>query len=480
MVFNSYIFIFFLLPFTVFGYYVINKLNIHLGKLFLILCSGGFYLPAGVSGLLILCISIVLNYILGRQISKGDRKKLFLSIGVVFNILMLFVFKYFNFFIDNIEALFKLNDVAFDIFIPLGISFYTFQQIACLIEVYEEGQTFYNFEDYVLYVLYFPKLIMGPITMPKFLIAQFNDVTKKTLIMDNLVSGIQMFAYGLFKKVFFADTFSKAVEWGFTNLDIATSTDLIIVMLSYTLQIYFDFSGYSDMAVGISRMLNVELPINFDSPYKALSIRDFWKRWHISLTQFLTRFVYVPLGGNRKGKTRTYINIIAVFLISGIWHGANWTFILWGFLHGVGNVLDRIWGQYISKLGKIIRWCITFICINVLWLLFRANTITEWGNILRQIFMFENMELSASLSRQFSLPEFWVLFYFLRIENVAYTINGFEMLIMLISAFVVCICCKNNNMRKDNTVINLILVPIIMIWGILCLGAESTFVYFNF
>ena len=197
------------------------------------------------------------------------------------------------------------------------------------------------YKYYASFVTFFPQLIAGPIVTHDELIPQFIDEKKKRINWDNIAKGIYIFTIGMFKKVILADTFGNAVNWGFQNIAELDTSNALIVMLAYTMQIYFDFSGYCDMALGIGKMLNIELPLNFNSPYKALRITEFWDRWHITLTRFLTKYVYIPLGGNRRGRLRTYFNILIVFLISGIWHGANWTFILWGGVHGVFVILTR-------------------------------------------------------------------------------------------------------------------------------------------
>lgn len=200
------------------------------------------------------------------------------------------------------------------------------------------------------------------------------------------VTAAQMFTLGLAKKLFLADTFAKAAAFGYQNYRNCTTFDVIIVMLSYTPQIYFDFSSYSDMASAVSLMLNIDLPLNFNSPYKAFSVTEFWKRWHISLTDFLRTYVYFPLGGSRKGKLRTYRNIMIVFLISGFWHGANWTFVVWGLLHGAAQCFERIFKKPLSYVPKIIRWFFTFFFVNVAWLLFGASSFEQWRYLTAQTF----------------------------------------------------------------------------------------------
>lgn len=385
-----------------------------------------------------------------------------------------------NFAIENINALLKTEYAPQDIILPVGISFFTFQQIAYLVAVYRE-ELDNNIIDYLVYILYFPKILMGPLADPDEFVAELNRTENKRIHWDNIASGIKIFSFGLFKKVLLADTFASAVLWGYSNMGIATSMDWILVMLCYTFEIYFDFSGYSDMAVGISSMLNISLPINFDSPYKAISIRDFWKRWHVSLTRFLTKYIYIPLGGSRKGKIRTYANTLIVFLISGIWHGANWTFILWGVLHGLFSVLDRIFENTAKKIIEPVRWFMTFLTVNILWLLFSADSVGQWWTILGHIFAFQSTAVSEGLINVFQIPESAFINDVLHFNSLNVNMRGLWMLIFMIAAYVICLIPENNYKKlAKNSVATMILAAVAFVWSCLCLSTESTFVYFNF
>lgn len=400
---------------------------------------------------------------------------------VLINILSLLYFKYTNFLILNINSVFSSDFKLRELILPVGISFYTFQQIAYVVSLYKREIQKVYLVDYLLYILYFPKLLMGPLMEPSDFLNQINDKELKKIDWDNLACGIQIFCFGLFKKMMVADIFSKAVSWGYSNMETTTSMDWVLIMLFYTFEIYFDFSGYSDMAVGSSLMLNITLPINFDSPYKALSIRDFWKRWHISLTKFFTKYVYIPLGGSRKGKIFTYINTMLIFLISGIWHGANWTFILWGVLHGVFMVVDRMFETTESKIFEPVRWGSTFLIVNILWLLFRSDSVKQWGNILKTIGSFSNTGISAGLLEQFLLPESKFLENIFHLGFWTSHIRGFWMLLFIIGAGGICLIPENNynTMRKISWV-SMILSVISFVWAFVCLSGESVFVYFNF
>lgn len=484
MQFNSYIFILLFLPIMIIGYFGLNKLNTALGKVFLVIACAGFYLYGGVGIAIVLGISIIVNYICAiglHRFKNWKYKKLILVAAIICNIASLFYYKYFNFLLSSLNSVLENDFTLREIALPLGISFFTFQQIMYLVNVHNEKINELSLIDYLAYILYFPKLIMGPLMEPTDFISQINDSALKKMDWDNVACGLKTFSYGLFKKLILADTFAAAVTWGFSNIESATSMDLILVMLAYTFEIYFDFSGYSDMAVGVSLMLNIKLPMNFNSPYKALSIADFWKRWHMSLTGFFTRYIYIPLGGNRKGTVRTYINILIVFLVSGFWHGANWTFVLWGVLHGVFNSLDKAFGKAQAKIMEAVRWFTTFSIINMLWLLFRSDSITQWKDLLVKMFTFNNTRVSKGLLETFVLPESSFLFNLLHLDGLNEAIRGFSMLLFLTGAFIICLIPDNNyNKLKHNTIITMLLAAVAFVWSFLCLSSESVFVYFNF
>lgn len=482
MQFNSYIFILLYVPALILGYFGLNKINAVIGKIYLIIASAIFYIYGGWSSSVILGISIFANYIFSVIINRiRKHQKIVLIVSIASNIVLLFYYKYFNFFVSSINNAFGMEFTIKKIILPLGISFFTFQQIMYLVNIYQGKIDKVLILDYLAYILYFPKLLMGPIVEPVELISQLNDFELKHINWDNISYGIKIFSFGFFKKLILADTFSSAVSWGFTNIDAATSMDWLLVMLFYTFEIYFDFSGYSDMAVGVSTMLNIKLPMNFDSPYKAVSIRDFWKRWHISLTGFFTRYIYIPLGGNQKGKIRTYINTMIVFLISGIWHGANWTFLLWGGAHGLLSIFDRVFDKAQKKLIEVVRWSLTFLEVNVLWLLFRSDTIVQWQGILKKIFSFQNMAVSDGLINLFILPETPFLNKMFHMEEFNKNVRGWSLLIFTISAFFICLIPENNYKRLEkNYWFTAIIAAVAFVWGFLYLSSESVFVYFNF
>lgn len=409
-------------------------------------------------------------------------KKITLIGGVCANIAVIFYFKYFDFFLENINAIFAKSFELKNIVLPLGISFFTFQQISYLVDSYRGETQGYAFNEYALFVSFFPQLIAGPIVLHSEMIPQFRCRKNRHLVPQNFSKGMYIFALGLFKKVIIADTFGKAVTFGFGTIETLSSMEALIVSLSYTFQLFFDFSGYCDMAIGIGYMFNVELPQNFNSPYQATSITDFWSRWHMSLTRFLKTYIYIPLGGNRKGKLRTYINIMIVYLISGIWHGANWTFILWGVLHGVLNCLNRLLKKPWEKLGKVTQWGITFMLVNMLWILFRADNISSAILFIKEMCCLSDFAIRDQLYYCFNLPEFSFLEEKIPIFSLLPSrITGFYLWFFILGAFFIVLNFRNSKeIAFKPTIISSLLTVILTLWSVVSLTGISTFLYFNF
>ncbi|MGB6019807.1 MAG: MBOAT family O-acyltransferase, partial [Sulfurimonadaceae bacterium] len=261
-----------------------------------------------------------------------------------------------------------------------AISFFTFQQIAYLVDSYRGETAEYDFLNYALFVTFFPQLIAGPIVHHAEMMPQFASKWNLVKNYKNIATGLFIFSIGLFKKVVIADTFAKWATAGFDHAETLNLLEAWATSLSYTFQLYFDFSGYTDMAIGAALLFNIKLPINFNSPYKALDIQDFWRRWHITLSRFLRDYIYIPLGGNRKGSFRTYNNLLATFILGGIWHGAGWTFVFWGLLHGMALVVHRFWKSIGFTMPNILAWFITFNFINIAWVFFRAR---EWDDAIK-------------------------------------------------------------------------------------------------
>ncbi len=483
MLFNSHIFIFLFLPISLLGYFITNKFNkYNLAEYFLIVMSLWFYGYFNYKYLFIIIISILINYFLGKYIkkTKNERnKKILLIIGILGNIGLLFYFKYMNFFVDNINGIFKTNFEFKNIILPLGISFFTFQQLSFIIDNYKNNIKEYSFRQYALFVVFFPQLIAGPIVLHNETIPQFEDKSKKKFNYENFSKGLMAFSFGLAKKVLIADSFGRVVNYGFSNIEYMGSTNAIFVMISYTMQIYFDFSGYCDMATGIGKMFNIDLPINFNSPYKALSVTDFWKRWHITLSRFLRTYVYIPLGGNRKGTIRTYINLFIVFLVSGLWHGANYTFIIWGIMHGVMMIIERLFKNKIDNINVILRWLVTFTFINVSWIVFRANSIDDAILFIKQILYFNFTPLNMVYGFEFAI----LPFIFNHIGKIGIYLMKTYPIYIIISTIVIVLYCKNTNERIDTfkpNFISIIVSSLLLFLSIWSLNGVSTFLYFNF
>lgn len=314
---------------------------------------------------------------------------------------------------------------------------------------------------------------------------------------DRFAQGCYIFSIGLFKKVMIADTFGRAVAWGWSGLAALSWLELVCVMLSYTFQIYFDFSGYCDMAIGLGKLFGVDLPVNFASPYKAVSVVDFWKRWHMTLTRFLRNYVYFPLGGSRKGEGRTYMNILLVFLVSGIWHGANWTFILWGLLHGLAQVLERIFRWGWERCHKGVRWLCTFTFVNLMWLLFRADSVGQAFSLYKRILRIDSFSLSKELTDVFILPEVETVLKILRSltlqggrQNVQLTSlagalweksDRLYIWVFLLGALFICLCLPHLHERDFKpTTAKAVGAALLLVWAVVSFAGVSTFLYFNF
>ena len=389
MLFNSIPFIFFFLPISVIGYYILVQKRIILGaRLWLVAASLFFYAYWNVYYLPLILISMAVNFTIGSTISAPEtriNKKYLLIFGICFNVIALSYFKYADFFIDNINAIFQTEFSHLNIVLPLAISFFTFQQIAYLVDCYKGLAKDYDILSYALFVSFFPQLIAGPIVAHYEMMPQFVKTSNLVRNYKHIFQGIVIFLIGLFKKIIIADTFAQFATMGFDEISSLTFWGGWFTSLSYTIQIYFDFSGYCDMAIGCALMFNIKLPINFNSPYKSLNIQDFWRRWHITLSRFLRDYLYIPFGGNRKGEKRACLNILLVFLIGGLWHGAAWTFVVWGGLHGLANVIYRIWKKIGFQLNKFIAWFITFNFVNIAWVFFRAVSAKTALSIYKKI-----------------------------------------------------------------------------------------------
>lgn len=397
MLFNSYIFVFLFLPVSVIGFALTGRISRTAQIAWLGLASLMFYAWWSVAFTGLLLASLSFNFIMGRLIERPKRSGFWiLCFAVASNLALLGYFKYWNFFASNFAT---STAHAMDAAIPLGLSFYTFTQIAYLVDRYRKEAEPTHFVNHLLFVSYFPHLIAGPLFHNRQMMPQFASHQLMRLNAENMSLGITLFTIGLFKKVVIADGVAPMADRTFSAQHL-TVLDSWVGVIAYAMQIYFDFSGYSDMAIGLSKIFNIDLPINFNSPYKATSIVDFWRRWHITLSQFLRDYLYIPLGGNRKGVPKRYANLMVTMVLGGLWHGANWTFLVWGGLHGVFLIVNSAWQAYSPiRLRPVISIFITMSCILIAWVFFRANSVYAAKNILRAMVGLNGMEL----------PSQWVL-----------------------------------------------------------------------
>ena len=488
MLFNSYEFIFVFLPISFFIYFYLNHKRLtEAGKAFLVFASLFFYSWWNVAYLPIILVSMLFNYILGVSLAKNREqtkvsKKMLLTLGIMANLFLLGYFKYTDFMIDNINYWIFTEDIPnMNLALPLAISFFTFQQIAYLVDSYRGETREYNFLNYANFVAFFPQLIAGPIVHHKEMMPQFSNMKNKVINYKNISAGLFIFSIGLFKKVIIADTFSSWATVGFDTAETLNFLEAWVTSLSYTFQLYYDFSGYTDMAIGAALLFNITLPINFYSPYKAKNIQDFWRRWHITLSRFLKDYIYIPLGGNRNGDFKTYNNLMVTFILGGIWHGAGWTFIFWGFLHGMALVIQRIWNQLGFKMNTILAWFITFNFVNISWVFFRAK---EWDDALKVMtgmFNFDTIVLPAKLENKLAfLSQYGMQFDMNWLPNTTIDMWTF---VWLIIGFIFVLAFKNSTQQLDSFTLNyktVFLSGMAFLIGILSLNKVSEFLYFNF
>ena len=403
-------------------------------------------------------------------------RKLYLILGVLFNVGALGYFKYYDFFVENINYIFKTNLPLLHILLPLGISFFTFQQLSFVVDSYYRKNLRYDFLSYSLFVTFFPQLIAGPIVLPTEMLPQFESEENKKINWANMNRGLYIFSIGLAKKVIIADSIASFANAGFDMMESLNFVEAWLTSISYTLQLYFDFSGYCDMAIGIGLMFNILLPINFNSPYKSTNIQEFWQKWHMTLGRFLANYLYIPLGGNRKGEKRTLLNLLIVFLVSGIWHGAGWNFIIWGMLHGICILIHRVWKNSKRKMNKFIGWFITMNLVNIFWVFFRAKDLASAFKIIKgmfDVYDLVNINLVLKESKDF----------FEIVKEMTNGLGNLQNIIIIPLAFIILFFLKNSmeRCRKfKNNLISYIEIVVYFCISVLFLSGMSTFLYFNF
>ena len=473
------------LPFTFAIYFYLNYKRVTtLSQIFLVLASLFFYAWWNIAYLPLILVSILFNYALGATLlKKGENafsKKSLLIIGIVANLSLLGYFKYADFFIENANLFLGSEFPLLHLLLPLAISFFTFQQVAYLVDSYRGETKEYDFLNYTLFVTFFPQLIAGPIVHHKEMMPQFAKTKNRIINKYNIALGLFIFSMGLFKKVVIADSFASTATQGFDNAEVLNLIEGWITSLSYTFQLYFDFSGYTDMAIGAALLFNIRLPINFDSPYKAVSIQDFWRRWHITLSRFLKEYIYIPLGGNRKTEIHTYANLFTTFLLGGIWHGAGWTFVLWGALHGFALMVHRMWQKAGLKMPVVLAWFVTFNFVNIAWVFFRAQEFEDAIKVLKGMFGFSGVALPHVLAGKLAFlqaygVEFGMFMSHVKGSNIT--------LVYLVLAFILVLGLKNSAYYLENfkpTKGFAFVSALLFAWGFFSLNKVSEFLYFNF
>lgn len=492
MLFNSYIFIFIFLPLVLAGWYFLNSRKAYTAaKFYLAGMSLWFYGYFNTYYLAIIVISILGNYLLSFLMKFSRSKitsRLGLTAGLLFNFGFLFYFKYYDFFFENINVVFGTDFALKHILLPLGISFFTFQQVSFIVDRCIGKAEHYAFADYITFVTFFPQLIAGPIVLYKEMMPQFEEVSNRSFRIDNFSRGIAIFTMGLGKKVLLADVLALIVNFGFEQTAYLDTPSTLLVMLAYTFQIYFDFSGYSDMAIGLGKMFNIELPVNFDSPYKACSVKELWQRWHMTLSRFFIQYVYIPLGGSRKGKVRTLVNIFLVFFLSGIWHGANWTYVAWGTMQGLLVVWDNL--GIVGVNGKItiprwLGWLLTFSFFNLSLLFFGSSSISNALQMFKNIFALNESGYIFKLAAKLDIPEFYLLKQIINLTNPSllnYAFVALFVILLLISALII---SRKNTLQivaEQKTLSGrfALLISVLFVWCVISFSQVSTFIYFNF
>jgi D-alanyl-lipoteichoic acid acyltransferase DltB (MBOAT superfamily) len=417
MIFNSVHFIFFFIVTTILYYALPHRFR----WAFLLAISCYFYMVFRPIYILILAGTIVVDYVAGlflESTTNPRRKKIFLVASIIANVGVLAVFKYYNFINDNLTELLGVfhlkNEIPMlRILLPIGLSFHTFQAMSYTIEVYRgKQQAEKHFGMYALYVMFYPQLVAGPIERPQNILHQLKE--KVVFNYDHIVSGLKLILWGLFVKVVIADRLSIYVDIVYNSPEHHSAISSLVATLFFTFQIYCDFSGYSSIAIGCAKVLGIDLMINFRRPYMSTSIREFWSRWHISLSTWFRDYLYIPLGGNRVSLYRNMFNLFFVFLVSGLWHGANWTFIIWGALHGFYLIMEIVFDRLVPsiKLPRSIRWILNFVLVAIAWVFFRASNFQTAKQILKNIYTFKPGPLYIGNASYLVYSFFAILFLF--------------------------------------------------------------------
>ncbi|HXH74626.1 MAG TPA: MBOAT family O-acyltransferase [Bacteriovoracaceae bacterium] len=481
MLFNSYFFIFIFLPVAWLGYFALNKYKmVDLAKSWLLGCSLFFYGYYNPSYLPLILVSILVNHAITTQLQndKNERHKTSLFyFSLCFNLGLLGYFKYMNFFLDNFSALTTIHLEPLKIILPLGISFYTLQQVAYLIDVYQGVAGEKRFIDYALFVTFFPYLLSGPIGHYSEIMPQFESLRAKVFNYRNVALGLFVFTIGLSKKVLIADTLSGWVSDGYLHPEKLHFFHAWGTSLSYTFQLYFDFSGYSDMAIGLGLLFNIKIPQNFNSPFRAGNINDFWARWHMTLSLFIRTYIFTPLVKCMPKTTFGY-SMIAMFLamtIAGIWHGAAWTFVIYGMLHGLAIVIHYYWKKRKKKVNYFLAWLVTFNFVNFTFIIFRSRTLTEAKHVVMGMLGLQG----------FQFPKMGISFINkLGAKMGPYMSNDQNLqLIIIIVSFILIFKAQNTSELQESFKPRKRLAVLTACMFVICLfglNRVSEFIYFNF
>jgi D-alanyl-lipoteichoic acid acyltransferase DltB (MBOAT superfamily) len=516
MLFNSNIFIFLYLPVVFIGFYWIAKYSHHRAIQYLTAASIFFYGWWDVRFVGLLLGSVIFNYAASYLISKQPQSsrnaKTILIGAIAINLCLLGYFKYSDFFVQNLNQLLGTSYFVGQVLLPLGISFFTFTQLAFLVDTWQGKVKDYDFIHYTLFVTYFPHLIAGPVLHHTEMMPQFDRRDVSVLNWDNLSLGFTVFVFGLAKKVLIADQLAPYANTIFDAVHTGAQPmffDAWIGALTFTFQLYFDFSGYCDMAVGLSLLFNVRLPLNFNSPYKATSIIDFWRRWHMSLSRFLRDYLYIPLGGNRKGNVHRYLNLMITMVLGGFWHGAGWTFIVWGGLHGIYLMINHAWHSYKKKMhwqdgGRFSRFgagLLTFVAVVIGWVFFRADSFASASIMLQGMSGLNGVSLPGSMQGTGLgnyLHQHFSSIVFNKIHPMSKGIRVIEVVILVIIVWFLPNTAQftaqykpvidSDKLFADNlprfnwqpAVLYLLLVMILFYYSLGSIDKPSTFLYFQF
>lgn len=486
MLFNSHIFLFVFLPLVLAGWFLLNKLKqYNLAQGYLIGMSLWFYAYFNIDYLWMMLGSCLVGYLICLSLKKMDSesgRKIVLIIGCFFHLGTLGYFKYCNFFLENINAAFGTSFSLLSVLLPVGISFYTFQQLGYLIDCYRGDSPVCTLLDYLAFMVYFPQILQGPILRYEEIVPQFHEKERRRFNAERFAKGMQHFTIGLAKKVLLADMLAKAVNFGYDNYLMLDCISAILLAVGYLFELYFDFSGYCDMAVGLGKMVGIEIIENFDSPFKSASVKEFWRRWHITLGRFFTRYVYIPLGGSRKGKSRTIINTMVIFLLSGLWHGANWTFVFWGLLHGIGVAWDSLGILRLPKKWMQQAAAFAYVCLSFVF--FRADTIGQGYQIVRSMVTLRWNGFLFRMGEALDISELYIV-----TKGVSMAAPGllkFVNLFLLIILFVICIVVLAGQRAAvivDKAVLSkkyTFALAFLFAWSILSMAGVSTYIYFSF